>query len=136
MQAINDIEDGPRGVYTGAIGFAAPSAGLRLSVAIRTFEIADGRIELGVGGGITADSVPELEWRECAQKAAAAAAGNRGRGAARPARCRPRAPPPDLVAGGLLETILAVDGRVLRLADHLARLDRSARELYGFGVPR
>ena len=39
------------------------------------------------------------------------------------------------LAGGLIETICALDGQVLRLADHLARLDRSARELYGFGVP-
>jgi para-aminobenzoate synthetase/4-amino-4-deoxychorismate lyase len=39
------------------------------------------------------------------------------------------------LAGGLLETILAVDGEPLRLADHLARLDRSCRELYGSGLP-
>jgi para-aminobenzoate synthetase/4-amino-4-deoxychorismate lyase len=35
----------------------------------------------------------------------------------------------------LLETILAIDGAPLRLADHLARLDRSCRELYGAGLP-
>jgi len=39
------------------------------------------------------------------------------------------------LAGGLLETILAVDGEPVRLADHLARLDRSCRELYGSGLP-
>jgi para-aminobenzoate synthetase/4-amino-4-deoxychorismate lyase len=134
QQAIADIEDGPRGVYTGAIGIAGPATGLLLSVAIRTFELAGGRIELGVGGGITADSVPELEWRECAQKAVPLL---RALGSSPPAVFAEIAaePPRDLVAGGLVETILAVDGRVLRLADHLARLDRSARELYGVGVP-
>jgi para-aminobenzoate synthetase/4-amino-4-deoxychorismate lyase len=35
----------------------------------------------------------------------------------------------------LIETILAIDGAPLRLADHLARLDRSCRELYGHGLP-
>ena len=60
----------PRGAYTGAIGFASPSWGSEFSVAIRTFEIVEDRIELGVGGGITADSVPMLEWRECLDKAA------------------------------------------------------------------
>jgi para-aminobenzoate synthetase/4-amino-4-deoxychorismate lyase len=138
LAAIADIEDGPRGVYTGAIGIAGPAAGLALSVAIRTFEISGGpagaTIELGVGGGITADSVPELEWRECVQKAQPLL---RALGAGSPPAFTEIAatPPPALVAGGLIETILAVDGTVLRLADHLARLDRSARELYGFGVP-
>ena len=46
------------------------SRGLEFNVAIRTFEIGGGKIELGVGGGITADSVPMLEWRECLHKAA------------------------------------------------------------------
>jgi para-aminobenzoate synthetase/4-amino-4-deoxychorismate lyase len=35
-----------------------------------------------------------------------------------------------------LETILGLDGVPVRLADHLARLDRSCRELYGAGLPR
>ncbi|MGH3469327.1 MAG: chorismate-binding protein, partial [Thermocrispum sp.] len=39
-------------------------------VAIRTFELHGERIDLGVGGGITASSDPELEWQECLHKAA------------------------------------------------------------------
>jgi len=70
MRAIADLEAQQRAVYTGAIGFASPSWGMELSVAIRTFEIAGATIELGVGGGITVDSVPVLEWRECLDKAA------------------------------------------------------------------
>ncbi|HKC28660.1 MAG TPA: aminotransferase class IV, partial [Jatrophihabitans sp.] len=95
----------------------------------RTFEIVGDRVQLGVGGGITADSVPMLEWRECLHKAAPllAAAGS-----------RPSSPMPvdgALRAGGLLETVLGVDGVPARLADHLARLDRSCRELFGAGLP-
>lgn len=45
---------------------------LELNVAIRTVEIApDGSAVLGVGGGITADSDADAEWRECLHKAAA-----------------------------------------------------------------
>jgi para-aminobenzoate synthetase component 1 len=42
-----------------------------MNVAIRTVEFgADGAAVLGVGGGITADSDPDLEWEECLHKAA------------------------------------------------------------------
>jgi para-aminobenzoate synthetase/4-amino-4-deoxychorismate lyase len=131
MRAIADLEAQHRGVYTGAIGFASPSWGLQLSVAIRTFEIAGGTIELGVGGGITADSVPVLEWRECLDKAAPLLGALGAKGPYEP----DVAPTDAQLAGGLIETILAIDGAPLRLADHLARLDRSCRELYGHGLP-
>jgi anthranilate/para-aminobenzoate synthase component I len=71
MQLINELEATPRIVYTGAIGYASPLAGLELNVAIRTFEIRDGKIGLGVGGGIVSDSDPRSELAECYQKAAA-----------------------------------------------------------------
>ncbi|WP_020670290.1 aminodeoxychorismate synthase component I [Amycolatopsis nigrescens] len=70
LSEIAELEHTPRGVYTGAMGLASPIAGLELNVAIRTFELHDGRIWLGVGGGITADSEPAAEWRECLHKAA------------------------------------------------------------------
>jgi len=60
LVAIAELEPVGRGTYTGAIGFASPTWGAQFSVAIRTFEVAAERIELGVGGGITADSVPML----------------------------------------------------------------------------
>ncbi|WP_123023234.1 aminodeoxychorismate synthase component I [Mycolicibacterium stellerae] len=60
-----------RGVYCGTVGLASPVAGCELNVAIRTVEFgADGSAVLGVGGGITADSDPDLEWDECLHKAA------------------------------------------------------------------
>lgn len=70
LDLIAELEPAARGVYTGAIGLASPVAGLELNVAIRTFEIHEGTIALGVGGGITADSDSEAEWQECLHKSA------------------------------------------------------------------
>ncbi|WP_410600407.1 aminodeoxychorismate synthase component I [Amycolatopsis sp. lyj-90] len=70
LDLIAELEPAARGVYTGAVGLASPIAGLELNVAIRTFEIHDGTIALGVGGGITADSDSEAEWQECLHKSA------------------------------------------------------------------
>jgi para-aminobenzoate synthetase/4-amino-4-deoxychorismate lyase len=131
LAEIGAVEGCERGVYTGAIGFASPAWGSEFSVAIRTFELTGERIELGVGGGITADSVPMLEWRECLDKAAPllGALGADGPSA------RTGEPEPWQRDGGLLETVLVRAGVPQRLADHLARLDRSSRELYGRAAP-
>ncbi len=75
MELIAELEDVPRGVYTGAIGFALPGAeGAALdeavfSVAIRTLAVQGGVGRLGVGGGLVADSVPALEHDELLLKA-------------------------------------------------------------------
>jgi para-aminobenzoate synthetase / 4-amino-4-deoxychorismate lyase len=68
---IRDLEDSPRGVYTGAIGFVSPDV-TSFSVAIRTalLDRETGRIEVGVGSGITADSDAESEYGECLAKGA------------------------------------------------------------------
>ncbi len=63
------LESTGREVYTGAIGYASPHAGLELNVAIRTFEARAGRLWLGAGGGIVADSDPHAELEECLVKA-------------------------------------------------------------------
>ncbi|SHH25707.1 para-aminobenzoate synthetase / 4-amino-4-deoxychorismate lyase [Jatrophihabitans endophyticus] len=128
LSAVAELEAVPRGAYTGAAGVVTASGRSQFAVTIRTFEIADGRAELGVGGGITADSVPMLEWRECRTKAAPLLRVGRS---ALPPEPVPVAP----AELALLETVLAVGGVPVRLADHLARLDRSARELTGQGVP-
>ncbi|MCP2181257.1 aminodeoxychorismate synthase component I [Prauserella alba] len=70
LDLIAELEPVARGLYTGAVGLASPVAGMELSVAIRTFEIAAGEVHVGVGGGITADSDPAAEWDECLDKAA------------------------------------------------------------------
>ncbi|SFP41017.1 para-aminobenzoate synthetase component 1 [Amycolatopsis arida] len=70
LDLIAELEHVPRGVYTGAVGMVSPVAGLELNVAIRTFELHGTSLALGVGGGITADSDPAAEWRECLHKSA------------------------------------------------------------------
>ena len=69
MRVISELESTGREVYTGAIGFASPVAGLELNVAIRTFELRDGVLWMGAGGGIVADSDPAREFDEALAKA-------------------------------------------------------------------
>jgi len=71
MQIIAALEDRPRGVYTGCIGFVSPGLEARFNVAIRTVWIdrEQGRAEFGVGGGITWDSRQQGEYEECLIKA-------------------------------------------------------------------
>jgi para-aminobenzoate synthetase/4-amino-4-deoxychorismate lyase len=68
MQLISQIEDEPRGVYTGAIGFFSPRQTV-MNVAIRTLELEDGQCTMGVGSGIVIDSDAAAEYRECLLKA-------------------------------------------------------------------
>jgi para-aminobenzoate synthetase / 4-amino-4-deoxychorismate lyase len=69
MQIIRDLEQHPRGIYTGAIGHIAPNRNATFNVAIRTLTLKDTHAEMGVGGGIVADSDPAAEYRECLLKA-------------------------------------------------------------------
>jgi anthranilate/para-aminobenzoate synthase component I len=69
MKVITQLEATGREVYTGAIGYSSPCAGLELNVAIRTLELCDQRLWLGVGGGIVADSDPVRELDEVVVKA-------------------------------------------------------------------
>jgi para-aminobenzoate synthetase component 1 len=71
MQIIADLETGPRGIYTGALGYLADSGDLDLNIAIRTAVVHNGRIRWHAGAGIVADSVPEREFAECGHKARA-----------------------------------------------------------------
>jgi anthranilate/para-aminobenzoate synthase component I len=69
LHVIAELEGTGREVYTGAVGFASPVAGLELNVAIRTLELARGKVWLGAGGGIVADSDPRTELEEALTKA-------------------------------------------------------------------
>jgi para-aminobenzoate synthetase/4-amino-4-deoxychorismate lyase len=114
MQIIRGLEDGPRGVYTGAVGFVSPGEAV-FSVGIRTLLIdhARGTAELGVGSGITHDADAAAEYRECLDKARFASG-----------------PADDFE---LLETLLHEPGGGWFLLDgHLARMASSARR---FGFP-
>ena len=70
MRVIRELEEKPRGIYTGAIGFMAPDGLSKFNVAIRTLVLKDGIAEMGVGGGIVADSTAAEEYEECLLKAA------------------------------------------------------------------
>ena len=70
LEIIEELEPVRRGPYCGAIGCFAPGGDLDLSVAIRTFVAARGRLHLHAGGAVVADSDPALEWRETMHKAA------------------------------------------------------------------
>jgi para-aminobenzoate synthetase len=73
MTILDRLEQEPREIYAGAIGYFSPNGAADLSVVIRTLVVQStpdgGRLRLGVGGAITADSVPEEEWREIQAKA-------------------------------------------------------------------
>lgn len=124
MQIIRELEDGPRGVYTGAIGRFGPGGDATLNVAIRTLvlrcggrgatEGGGGRGVLGVGSGIVFDSDADAEYAECRLKARFLA-------------------PPD-ADFQLVETLCwQRPGGYPRLALHLDRLARSAA-WFGFAA--
>lgn len=106
MQVIRELEDSPRGIYCGAIGWFAPDHSARFNVAIRTLAITGNRGELGVGGGLVADSRAAEEYAECRLKARYFEA------ARRPLK--------------LIETLRHEPGGYCRLDLHLQRLKASA----------
>jgi len=71
-EILTELELGPRGVYTGAVGAFGPGGDVDLNVAIRTAVLGpDGTGVYGVGGGIVADSNPDAEYDEALLKARA-----------------------------------------------------------------
>jgi para-aminobenzoate synthetase/4-amino-4-deoxychorismate lyase len=114
MEIIHDVEAGPRGLYTGSIGHFSPNGDLTLNVAIRTAVInAAGEGEIGIGGGIVADSLAGDEYREALLKMAFFTE------------------PAEPVT--LIETLLWERAEGFALLDrHLQRLAQSARY---FGLP-
>ena len=74
MAILDRLEEAPRGIYSGAIGYFSLSGAMDTAVAIRTLVMrADGaggaELSLGVGGAITADSSPHEEYDEIRTKA-------------------------------------------------------------------
>ncbi len=113
MEIIRELEQSPRGIYCGAIGFFAPDGRARFNVAIRTLTISGARGELGIGGAVVQDSRPESEYDECLLKAQYFVAVRR---------------PLDLI-----ETFAFLpQAGFVRLERHLARMAASAARL---GIP-
>lgn len=70
-QIIDELEPEARGVYGGAIGYMDFSGNLDVCIAIRTAVKKDKKVYVQAGAGIVADSIPENEYMECANKAGA-----------------------------------------------------------------
>ncbi len=111
MQHLRHLEPSHRGVYCGAIGYAAPGGEAVFNVAIRTLELIGSEGRLGVGSGIVWDSDPEAEYAECLLKSQFLHI------AAEPF--------------ALIETMRCVQGAIPLLEAHLDRLRRSAA-CFGF----
>jgi para-aminobenzoate synthetase / 4-amino-4-deoxychorismate lyase len=102
------LEDSPRGVYCGAVGFIAPGGDAAFNVAIRTVVIdaETGEAVYGTGGGVTWDSTPGGEYAEALTKA--------------------RLLTEDAADFELLETMRLDEKGFHLLEEHLARLEASA----------
>ena len=71
MEIIEELEPSRRGVYGGSVFYADFSGNLDSCIAIRTLYMDGKRGHIQAGAGIVADSVPESEFAECGNKAAA-----------------------------------------------------------------
>lgn len=71
MEIIDELENSPRHIYTGALGYLTPDGQMNLNIIIRTLLHQEDRYEIGVGGGITCESDPAEEFEETVQKAKA-----------------------------------------------------------------
>ncbi|MBS0558203.1 MAG: anthranilate synthase component I [Proteobacteria bacterium] len=68
MQIISELETVKRGVYGGAVGYWGWNDEADLAIAIRTAIVKNGELHVQAAGGVVADSVPELEWKETMNK--------------------------------------------------------------------
>jgi para-aminobenzoate synthetase/4-amino-4-deoxychorismate lyase len=115
MQLLRELEGGPRGIYTGAIGMVLPDGRAQFNVAIRTAVIdrARGTAVYHVGSGVVWDSDAAAEYEECRLKARVLSA-------------------PPAVPFELLESLLWTPAAGYFLLDeHLRRLADSA-EYFGY----
>ncbi len=68
MEIIDELEPTRRSLYTGAIGYLGRGGASGFNIAIRTVLVEGDRVSYQVGGGIVADSDPELEYQETLHK--------------------------------------------------------------------
>jgi anthranilate synthase component 1 len=84
LELIHELEEAPRGVYGGAVGYFDDSGRIDTCLAVRTIVVRGGEAIVQGGAGIVADSDPAREFAECGHKTAAlrAALGPTGPGVA------------------------------------------------------
>jgi len=74
MQIIEELEEGPRGFYTGSLGYVGPGPVMDFNILIRTFTLlAQGLLDFHAGAGIVAESNPSQEYLETLHKVEALA---------------------------------------------------------------
>lgn len=71
MSILHGLEEGPRGVYSGAFGYLGVDGGADLAMVIRSIVLAPSGASIGTGGGITALSIAVEEIEETRVKARA-----------------------------------------------------------------
>ncbi|GGV80393.1 aminodeoxychorismate synthase, component I [Streptomyces gelaticus] len=73
MEIIDRLEGGPRGVYSGSLGWFSLSGAADLSIVIRTIVSTPERVSFGVGGAVISLSDPVAEFEETLVKSRAMA---------------------------------------------------------------
>jgi aminodeoxychorismate synthase component I len=73
MEIIAELESSDREIYSGALGYITGEGGMELGMVIRTAVFSGNQVTIGVGGGITSDSIPSSEHEEIQLKAIALA---------------------------------------------------------------
>lgn len=71
VEIIDELEVSPRGAYSGGIGWIGKDGSMDLGMVIRTAIFEGSQVTIGIGGGITSDSIPEAEHDEIRLKAQA-----------------------------------------------------------------
>jgi anthranilate synthase component I len=71
MEIIEELEPTKRGPYAGAVGYFSYSGNMDTCIALRTMTVKGNTAFVQAGGGVVADSIPELEYEETLNKARA-----------------------------------------------------------------